>query len=101
MKEKSNQEVIILSYKKELNLDFLHIKKMKLDKNRSGGHWLGYSVHFNSLVELPRKSKIDLEKQTIYNASHNLSKPVFWFPQFEGDKKFLRRRCEDESTWGQ
>ena len=72
MKEKSNQEVIILSYKKELNLDFLHIKKMKLDKNRSGGHWLGYSVHFSSLVEFPRKSKIDLEKRTIHNASHDL-----------------------------
>ena len=43
---------------------------MKLDKNRSGGHWLGYSVHFYSLVEFPRKSKI--EKQTIYNASHDL-----------------------------
>ena len=72
MIEKSNQEAKILSYKKELNLDFLHIKKMKLDKNRSGGHWLGYSVHFSSLVEFPRKSKIDLEKRTIHNASHDL-----------------------------
>ena len=45
---------------------------MKLDKNRSGGRWLGYSVHFSSLVEFPRKSKIDLEKRTIHNASHDL-----------------------------